>query len=56
MSAAKKPPAIVYVLRLRARPGVDAVRELRWILKRLLRSHGFRCLSATEETNDKGAQ
>jgi len=40
---------IVYVLRLVPLPGVGAIRELRLLLKRLLRSHGLRCVSIEEE-------
>jgi hypothetical protein len=43
---------VVYVLRLVAQPGVNAVKELRLLLKRLLRSHGFRCVSIEEERDD----
>ena len=45
----------VYVLRLVAQPGVDAIKELRRLLKRLLRSHGFRfrCVSIEEERDDR---
>jgi hypothetical protein len=38
-----------YVLTLRARPGIDAVRALLWVLKRLLRQYGFRCVGLREE-------
>ncbi len=48
MSADRRPA--IYVLKLRALPGVDAIRELRLVLKRLLRQHGFRCVSVHEET------
>jgi hypothetical protein len=30
-----------YVLTLQPLPGVDAIRSLRWILKRVLRQHGM---------------
>lgn len=40
---------IVFVVKLRARPGVDGARSLRWILKRLLRGHQLRCVSVSEE-------
>jgi hypothetical protein len=44
----------IYILRLRALRGADAIRQLRALLKRALRSHGFRCLSVYEEIiNDK---
>lgn len=44
-----KTPRPVFVLRLRPAPGCDVYRELRIILKRLLRQHRFRCLSVSEE-------
>jgi hypothetical protein len=38
-----------YILHLRpTRSGRDAIRSLRWLLKTLLRQHGFRCISAEE--------
>jgi hypothetical protein len=40
---------VIYVLRLVALPGVDAIRALRWALKGLLRKHGLRCLSIDRE-------
>jgi hypothetical protein len=40
-----------YVLTLEPLPGVDAIRVLRWVLKRLLRDHGLRCISC-EEVSD----
>jgi hypothetical protein len=46
MSAAR--PRRIFLLRLEGRPGT-AIRSLRWLLKTLLRQHGFRCLDATEE-------
>jgi hypothetical protein len=39
----------VFVLKLRPLPGVDPIRALRWVLKRLLRDHGFRCISVSKE-------
>jgi hypothetical protein len=39
---------LVYVVRLRARPGDDGVRELRAILKALLRRHRLKCISVEE--------
>jgi hypothetical protein len=38
-----------FVLRLRALPGRDAIRELRMALKTLIRRHGLRCIEVTEE-------
>ena len=43
----------VFLLRLRSlRPGDQAIRDLRWILKKLLRQWGFRCLSIEEVHDD----
>jgi hypothetical protein len=42
----------VFVIKLRpTRPSADGIRGLRWILKTLLRRHGFRCTAAYEENN-----
>ncbi len=41
-------PRSVFVLRLEAKPGAAGIRQLRALLKRLLRRHGFRCLDARE--------
>jgi hypothetical protein len=38
----------IFVLRLRA-PRDGAIRKLRWLLKRLLRSYDLKCLSIEEE-------
>jgi hypothetical protein len=40
---------IVYVLKLRPLPGINPYRELRWVLKALLRQHGMRCIDLREE-------
>jgi hypothetical protein len=48
MTPARRP---VFVLQLRPEPGVDAIRALRAALKRLLRDHGLRCISATESSS-----
>jgi hypothetical protein len=39
----------VFVIRLRAPPDRNAIRELRALLKVALRRHGFCCLSLREE-------
>lgn len=39
----------IFVLRIRALPGVDAIRALRFVLKSLLRRYGFRCLDVRAE-------
>jgi hypothetical protein len=31
-------------------PGTDAIRQLRLLLKRILRSHNFKCVSCEEVT------
>jgi hypothetical protein len=38
----------IFVLRLKA-PRDGAIRKLRWLLKRLLRSYDLKCLSVEEE-------
>jgi hypothetical protein len=45
-----KPKREIFVLRLIPLPHVDAIRNLRWILKKLLRQHGFRCVSIKVES------
>ena len=42
----------VFVLKLRSIRG-DGTRQLRWILKTLLRQYGFRCVSAHEERGNE---
>jgi hypothetical protein len=39
----------IFILRLEGKPGTG-IRALRWLLKRLLRQHGLRCLDAHEES------
>jgi hypothetical protein len=39
----------VYVLRLKPLPDTHTIRQLRALLKRALRAHGFRCVSLVEE-------
>jgi hypothetical protein len=48
--SASKPP--VYTIRLRPLPGVDAIRQLRALLKRALRSHGLKCISIAVEERE----
>jgi hypothetical protein len=38
----------VFELKLEGTPGTAGIRDLRWLLKRLLRQHGFRCTDARE--------
>jgi hypothetical protein len=42
-----------FVLHIEGEPGT-AIRSLRWLLKTLLRQHGFRCVEAIEEREDGG--
>jgi hypothetical protein len=37
------------VLTLQPLPGVDPIRSLRWVLKRLLRQFGMRCVDIHKE-------
>jgi len=38
-----------FVLTLQPLPGVDPIRSLRWVLKRLLRQFGMRCVDIHKE-------
>jgi hypothetical protein len=40
-----------FVLTLRAAPGVDSVRALRWALKFLWQRFGLRCISVEERSD-----
>jgi hypothetical protein len=42
-------PRPIFTLRIEGKPGTG-IRALRWVLKTLLRKHGFRCLAAREES------
>ena len=42
----------VFVLRLQTQKNVNAVRALRHVLKKLLRTHGMKCLSVEESPAD----
>ena len=42
----------VYVIRLRARPGVNSILALRQVLRRLLRSYGLICVSISIESEN----
>jgi hypothetical protein len=44
-----EPEGRVFVLRLRA-PRDGAIRKLRWLLKRLLRSYDLKCIDIAEES------
>jgi hypothetical protein len=41
----------VFILEVRAEPGVDAIRALRWLLKSMRRRFGLRCVSARQENS-----
>jgi hypothetical protein len=46
----RRPSRLVFVLKVQpVRSDSDGIRGLRWILKTLLRRHGFRCITACEE-------
>ena len=38
----------IFILCIRSNPGVDAIRSLRWVLKRILRDYGFSCTDIRE--------
>jgi hypothetical protein len=40
----------VFTLRIAGKPGTAGIHALRFLLKRLLRQHGFVCLDARAET------
>jgi hypothetical protein len=46
----------VYVLRLQPLKGVDPLRALRHVLKRLLRAYGMRCISVEQSADDTGVR
>jgi hypothetical protein len=48
MSEKRRGRGPIYAIRLQARPGAGTIRDLRLILKTLLRRHGFRCVAARE--------
>jgi hypothetical protein len=45
--AAKDRP--VFTVQFRAKPGIDAIKALRALVKRALRNHGLKCVSASED-------
>ncbi len=49
-------PRPIFALRLEANKPGSSIRALRWLLKTLLRQHGFRCVEAIEEREDGGRQ
>jgi hypothetical protein len=49
MTARERPePRSTFVLKIEGRPGAAGIRALRWLLKTLLRRHGFRCVEVSE--------
>jgi hypothetical protein len=48
------PGRVTYLLVIRPLPGVDPIRNLRWVLKGLLRQWGFQCTDIREirDAND----
>jgi len=45
------PRVRIFIIRLRTvATDSDAIRRLRWLLKQAWRQHGFKCVSAVEET------
>jgi hypothetical protein len=47
---ADRRPEKHFVLTLRAAPGVDSIRALRWVLKILWRRFGLRCIGIEERS------
>jgi hypothetical protein len=50
MTVRRQPPdhRPIFTLRVEGKPGTAGIRALRWLLKALLRRHGFRCLDVSE--------
>jgi hypothetical protein len=44
----RQQPMPIFVVKLQGKPGAAGIRALRWVLKVLLRRHGFKCLEAHE--------
>lgn len=42
----------IFVIRVRAEPGVDPTRALRWLLKMMLRRLGLKALSVEREIDN----
>ena len=45
----------VFVLEMRAEPGIDPVHALRATLKVALRRHGLRCIAASEKSEERSS-
>jgi hypothetical protein len=43
----------IFILRIEGRPGAEGIRSLRWLLKTLLRRHGFRCVEVSETSSNE---
>jgi hypothetical protein len=42
-----------YVIRLRALPGADGIRAIRWLLKLALRRFGLKCIAVRQEAREE---
>jgi hypothetical protein len=42
----------IFLIRLRAKPGIDAIKAIRAFLKTALRRFGLICIEAREETGE----
>jgi hypothetical protein len=49
IATSTRPRRALFTLRLEGRGDAGDIRHLRWVLKSLLRRHGFRCLDCIEE-------
>ena len=38
----------IFILKIEGKSGAAGIRSLRWLLKALLRRHGFRCVEVSE--------
>jgi hypothetical protein len=43
----------IFTLRIEGKPGAEGIRSLRWLLKTLLRRHGFRCVEVLESSSNE---
>jgi len=48
-----RPARVVFTLRIAAKPGTAGIHALKFLLKRLLRQHGFVALDVREETESE---
>jgi len=53
---ARSEPRPTFTLRLEGKPGADNIKSLRWVLKRLLRRYGLKCLDAREVHDREAAE